>query len=103
LTDTLKLPTALDLAVGDTVSLELSGVVANDGQILIKKMIRRSPDKSDRQQAVDHFIQKWTGAVTPSASLQDLDDLRWEAMKEKYSFYEDTANLLPNPPHASVS
>jgi dihydroxyacetone kinase len=84
LTDTLKLPSALDVAEGDNFTLEVSGVAVN-GQIIVKKMIQKSPEKSDRQQAVDLFIQKWTGAFAASGPLQDLDEVRWAAMKEKHS------------------
>ena len=83
-TDTLKLPSALDVAEGDMFTLEVSGVAVN-GQIIVKKMIQKASAMSDRQQAVDHFVQKWTGAFTDSGTLQDLEEVRWAAMKEKYS------------------
>lgn len=42
------------------------------------------PPGPDRQAAVDHFLAKWSGAFGKSFTDDELDELRWQAVKEKH-------------------
>ncbi len=82
-TAVLELPQDLDLAEGEPFAFEISGF-AKHGHLIVEKLLRKPTQRQDRQQAVDQFIAKWTGAFESSGKEQNLDELRWQALKEKH-------------------
>jgi hypothetical protein len=86
----LDLPTDVQLREGETFSWQIEGV-ARGGKLVVQHFSKREVPVSgpplDRRAAVNAFLEKWSGALSgelSEATDQQLDDARWEYLKEKH-------------------
>lgn len=86
----LDLPTEVQLHEGETFSWQIDGV-ARGGKLVVQHFSKRDAPvpapASDRQAAVNAFLEKWSGALSgelSNATDEELDDIRWEYLKQKH-------------------
>jgi hypothetical protein len=76
---TAKFPGDLTINEGDRVTLD---AVLTDGGLIVTRLVRRDPTP-DRQQAVAHFLKRWSGAGQP-ISDHDLLSARTARLVDKH-------------------
>ncbi len=87
MTATLELPKDISLSEGERISLSIEAE-AHDGKIIVRTVRVNPPPEpeistEERAAAVERFLKNWSGALG-SYSDQEVDDIRWAAMKEKH-------------------
>lgn len=72
---------ASDFAIneGDRVTLDAA---LTEGGLIIKRLVRRGPTP-DRQQAVAHFLKRWSGTGQPITD-HDLSSTRTARLMDKH-------------------
>lgn len=87
MTATLELPNDLTLNEGERISLFLEAE-AHDGKIVLRNVrvippVELEVSVEDRTAAVQRFLKNWSGALG-TYSDEEVDDIRWDAIKEKH-------------------
>ncbi len=85
MTLTIDLPQEITFNEGDNFTVYVEGVV-RDGKLVVERMrthFEKPISAEERAKAIEGFLSRRTG---PPCTLTDkqIDDLRWEAIKEKH-------------------